>query len=198
MMPNIKKQHEKDLGKTLPNCNNKPIVCQETKLAGLVEEYLKIYKDYYNIQAKWWGDRRLDWRNALERAWISKDECGKIHSHQRRVGFDKLSYGLKLSIADDRQPHFQRFEQLYEWIESISNRVQGLGEMTTYDVAQRLGMWLELYPTVVYLQRGGSKGAAKLNIRGKTAPLDAFPQEIQLLGTSHAENFLCIYKDYLG
>jgi hypothetical protein len=74
----------------------------------------------------------------------------------------------------------------------------GEGIVKSNDVALRLGMWLNLEPAVVYLHRGSSKGAEKLNIKGKTVPLSAFPQEIQELGATHAENFLCIYKDRLG
>lgn len=62
-------------------------------------------------------------------------------------------------------------------------------------MAQRLGMWLNLAPDIVYLHGGTAEGAAVFKITGNTALLKAFPPEIQKLGAVHAENFLCIYKD---
>ncbi|WP_237766077.1 hypothetical protein [Arthrospira platensis] len=44
---------------------------------------------------------------------------------------------------------------------------------------------------------GTAEGAAVFNITGQTAFLSAFPPEIQKIGATHAENFLCIYKDNL-
>ncbi|NEP78287.1 MAG: hypothetical protein F6K39_08875 [Okeania sp. SIO3B3] len=71
-----------------------------------------------------------------------------------------------------------------------------MSTLIRFVVSQRLGMWLDLYPSIVYLHQGTSAGAEKFNVRGKTAPLDAFPPEIQQLGAAHAENFLCIYKEH--
>ena len=45
--------------------------------------------------------------------------------------------------------------------------------------------------------RGAAEGANKLGIEGETVSLNDFPQEIQKLGATHAENFLCIYKNRL-
>ncbi|MDY7006454.1 MAG: hypothetical protein SWX82_21675 [Cyanobacteriota bacterium] len=160
-----------------------------------MKDYLKYYDNYYTFQEQWWGDKNLNWEGALERAWMSRFPDGKMHSHQRRVS-SKLGVGLRVSLADGLQPPLETFEQLYDWVESVTNRVKGLGAMTTYDVAQRLGMWLKLYPTIIYLHQGTSAGAEKFNVRGKTATLDAFPPEIQQLGAAHAENFLCIYKQH--
>lgn len=180
-------------------CNNKPAISKETSLSHLVKDYLKKdYVNWYQSEAQWWGDQTLDWNAALERAWRSRFENGKMHSHQYRVA-SKLAEGLRISREDGVQPEqFETFEQLYGWVEFVTHRSKGLGVMTTYDIAQRLGMWLHLSPTVVYLHQGSARGAKKLNITGKTAPLSAFPPEIQQLGADHAENFLCIYKEHLG
>ena len=109
----------------------------------------------------------------------------------------ELSTGeWKDALADRKQPEdFTDFQSLYDWVRSVAGPVKGLGEMTEYDVARRLGVWLGLEPVVVYLHRGTAKGAKKFGVKGKTAPLYAFPQEIQALGAIHAENFLCIYED---
>lgn len=41
------------------------------------------------------------------------------------------------------------------------------------------------------------RGARKLGIQGHIVSLDDLPIEIKELGATHAENFLCIYKDCL-
>lgn len=88
-------------------------------------------------------------------------------------------------------------KSIYSWIKSVTDRVKGLGITTAYDVARRLGAWLNMQPTMVYLHAGAAEGANKLGIEGETISLNNFPREIQKLGATHAENFLCIYKNRL-
>lgn len=160
-----------------------------------VNEYLNEWGDSYNCEDKWWGDKKLDWQAALERAWNSRLCNNKMYGHQCRVAA-KLPKGLRVSLDDNIQPEsFNSFHALYCWVESVASRVKGIGPTTTYDVARRLGVWVELKPEIVYLHAGTAKGAKKLGVTGKVAPLNAFPLEIQELGATHAENFLCIYKD---
>ena len=120
-----------------------------------------------------------------------------MHGHQCRVAA-KLPEGLRVSLNDNIQPeNFNSFHDLYLWVESVASRVNGIGSTTTYDVARRLSVWRNLEPQMVYLHAGTAKGAKKLGVTGKVAPLNAFPLEIQELGATHAENFLCIYKDLI-
>ncbi|MGB5709562.1 MAG: hypothetical protein WBM44_01440 [Waterburya sp.] len=88
-------------------------------------------------------------------------------------------------------------KSIYSWIKSVTDRVKGLGVTTAYDVARRLGAWLSMQPTMVYLHAGAAEGAKKLGIEGEIVSLNDFSQEIQKLGATHAENFLCIYKNFL-
>ncbi len=181
--------------------SSKPPSSGEKTLLELVEEYLQDWGDCYSNEAQWWGDRTLDWKSAQKRAWESCWANGKMHSHQCQLGAEKLKEGLRIALADNVQSdRFETFEQLYEWVESVTNQVFRLGELVTYDVALRLGMWLNLEPAAVYLHGGSREGAKKFNVdvKEKTATLSTFPPEIQKLGATHAENFLCIYKDCLG
>jgi hypothetical protein len=160
-----------------------------------VNEYLDKWGDSYDCEDKWWGDKKLTWEAALERAWNSRLCNGKMHGHQRRVAH-KLSEGLRESLKPDiYHDNFNSFHDLYSWIELVASHVNGIGSTTTYDIARRLGVWIGLMPEVVYLHAGTAEGARKLGVIGKVAPLTAFPKEIQELGATHAENFLCIYKD---
>lgn len=161
----------------------------------LIDEYSHRWGDSYRLEDQWWGDKNLTWEEAIARAWESRLWHGKMHSHQCRVAH-KLQEGLKIALADKKQPEdFEDFKSVYDWLQSIVARVKGLGATTSYDVARRLGAWLRLEPIVVYLHAGTSAGARNFGVKGETASLSAFPKPIQLLGATHAENFLCIYKN---
>ncbi|MDY6902998.1 MAG: hypothetical protein SWZ49_33735 [Cyanobacteriota bacterium] len=183
--------------KPITSCNSKKNDSKNSTLADMVDEYLKEHGNSYDWEDKWWGDRNITWSEAIERAWRSLMENGKMHGHQRRVAH-KLKEGLEFSLSDNIQPDdFNNFESIYSWIKSVTDRVKGLGVTTAYDVARRLGAWLNMLPTMVYLHAGAAEGAKKLGIEGETVSLNDFPQEIQKLGAVHAENFLCIYKNRL-
>lgn len=186
--------------KPIASCNSKKNDSKNSTLATMVDEYLEEYKDKdcYQKEDKWWGDKTITWSEAVERAWRSLIEDGKMHCHQCNVGKQKLDEGLKICLSHNRQPDsFNDFHDIYCWIESITRSTYRLGSVTAYDVARRLGAWLGMQPKIVYLHAGAAEGAKKLGIEGETVFLNDFPQEIQKLGATHAENFLCIYKNRL-
>lgn len=185
------------INRTFQECNSKKHNLIDDQLQIQVNEYLNEWGDSYNCEDKWWGDKNLDWEAALERAWNSRVCNGKMHGHQCRVAA-KLPEGLRVSLDDNIQPEcFNSFHDLYCWVESVANRVKGIGPTTTYDVARRLGLGMGFKPEMVYLHAGTAKGAKKLGVTDKVVPLNAFSLEIQRLGATHAENFLCIYKDLI-
>ncbi|MGB5637142.1 MAG: hypothetical protein WBM86_30770 [Waterburya sp.] len=69
----------------------------------MVDEYLEEYGNSYDWEDKWWGDKNITWSEAIERAWRSRFENGKMHGHQRRVAH-KLEEGLEVSLSDNIQP----------------------------------------------------------------------------------------------
>jgi hypothetical protein len=179
------------------DCKSKKQSLHKSSLQCLVDEYLHSYGDSYEREDRWWCSTSA-WEDAIKRAWNSRLEDGKMHPHQRRVA-KKLPEGLQVALSDKKQPEdFKDFQRLYDWVKSVVSRVNGLGPTTAYDVARRLGAWLRLEPSVVYLHAGTAAGARKFSIEGEVAQLSAFPQEIQSLGATHAENFLCIYKAQLS
>jgi hypothetical protein len=179
------------------NCNSKKKDSKNSTLATMVDEYLEKYGNSYDWEDKWWGDKNITWSEAVKRAWRSRFENGRMHGHQRRVAH-KLEEGLKVSLSDNiPSSRFSDFHSIYQWVKSVTDRVSGLATTTAYDVARRLGAWLGMQPKIVYLHAGAAEGAKKLVIKGETVSLNDFPQEIQKLGATHAENFLCIYKNRL-
>jgi hypothetical protein len=180
------------------DCKSKKRTHGSKSLQLLIDEYLAHWGNSYEIEDEWWGDKTLTWEEALTRAWGSRFSDGKMHGHQRRVS-KNLLLGLKVALEDRKQPvNFHNFQTLHDWVKSVSCRVRGLGVTTSYDVARRLGAWLDLKPDRVYLHAGTANGANVFGIQGETAPLSMFPREIQALGATHTENFLCIYKERLS
>lgn len=185
----------RDLDEVLQGCKRNQEPAKNSSLQLLIDEYAARWGDSYEREDRWWGDKTLTWEEAMTRAWKSRFENGKMHGHQRRVA-NKLLEGLEVALADGiKSEHLKDFQSLYDWVKSVTNRVKGLGATTAYDVARRLGAWLKLKPSVVYLHAGTAAGARKFGVEGDVAPLSAFPQELQSLGSTHVENFLCIYKD---
>lgn len=179
------------------SCKGKNLIFYDYHLQSLTQEYMKIYGESYDVEDIWWGDKTLTWEQAVARAWKSRFEDRNMHPHQYRVS-NHLPEGLKLALDNQKQPEiFQDFDALHDWIQNICRDVWGLGATTAYDVARRLGAWLGLKPDLVYLHAGTAQGAKKFGINKKTAELSEFPPEIQALGATHAENFLCIYKDHI-
>ncbi|AFZ51463.1 hypothetical protein [Dactylococcopsis salina] len=176
------------------SCKSKKY-CDESKILNiLVDKYIHEFGNCYEIEDQWWGDKDLNWEQAIERAWKSRFANGKMHGHQCRVAHNSAN-GLEKTLVNKLQPkELNDFQTLYDWIKSVVGCINGLGRTTAYDVARRLGAWLGLKPSCVYLHAGAAMGAKKLGIRGEVVPLSVFPKEIQSLGTMHAENFLCIYK----
>lgn len=186
------------MNSVLQDCKRNKNPANDSSLQLLVDDYTTRWGDSYELEDRWWGDKTLTWEEAITRAWKSRFENGKMHGHQRRVA-NKLSEGLKVALAYGIKPkHLKDFQSLYDWVKSVVGRVKGLGATTAYDVARRLGAWLRLKPSIVYLHTGTAAGARKFGVEGEVAPLSAFPKEIQALGATHAENFLCIYKNQLS
>jgi len=181
----------------LQNCKGQKQPLDENSLQLLVDEYIHRWGDSYELEDQWWGDKTLTWEEAIARAWKSRLSHGRMHGHQCRVA-NRLADGLAVALADGIQPEsLKDFQSLHIWVKSVVGRVRGLGTTTAYDIARRLGAWLRLEPSKVYLHAGTAAGARKFGVEGEIAPLSAFPKELQSLGATHAENFLCIYKDRL-
>ncbi|MGD1900628.1 MAG: hypothetical protein ACFB9N_00095 [Geitlerinemataceae cyanobacterium] len=177
------------------SCKSKAHALGIDSLQLLVDEYLHHWGSSYQQEDAWWGDRTLNWEAALARAWNSRFSDGKMHAHQYRVGSKKLSEGLGIALDRQKLPDsFESFRDVYDWIEHITRDVYRIGDVTAYDVARRLGAWLGLAPSRVYLHGGTRIGAKILGVYDNPAPLSVFPHPLRALSATHIENFLCIYK----
>ncbi|HTV39471.1 MAG TPA: hypothetical protein VMF08_02775 [Candidatus Sulfotelmatobacter sp.] len=137
--------------------------------------------------------------DAISKAAMAELPSGKRFAHQRRIPRSVLAQAkarlLKLSYRNVRT-----FSQLYEMVRNSIGPIRGIGPLTVYDTAHRLGAYLKLSPEYVFLHAGTKKGAAILCLgRGKIhLPLTAFPSEFRRLRPEQVEDCLCIYKRELA
>lgn len=118
---------------------------------------------------------------------------GKRHPHQRRIPGAVLEvFERQLQESLDRIATADSFPALFDIV--FSQAGSGIGELTVYDVAHRIGTYLGLEPDKVYLHAGTAEGAEALGVRGKTSPLNAFPPAFRTLTPAQAEDRLCNYK----
>lgn len=157
----------------------------------------------YTAQAKGVGE-------AITRACLSRDANGRMHNHQSRVSHaakDALAHELTgrslwlLKIKRGRYSgaYLGGFHELWCAIRRMG--VYGIGPVTEYDVAVRLGAWLGVEPEAVYLHAGVLAGMTELlgpeAVYGREwlAPED-LPAGLRGLKMDEVEDIMCTYRGY--
>jgi hypothetical protein len=165
-------------------------------LEALVDSYLANEALDAVEEARFFGDRRISFVGAVERAACSVIDEG-LHPHQHRLGYARMrdcasvlrGHAATLAAAPD-------FAALHGALERILRPIGGYGALAIYDIAERIGWYRGLEPEHVYLHSGTREGALVLDpsFRGDTVGVSDLPPEIRRLTPAQAENFLCIYK----
>jgi hypothetical protein len=75
--------------------------------------------------------------------------------------------------------------------------VKGIGALTVYDIAHRIGAYFKKAPERVYLHAGVRTGAQVFGIGGDSFDPNLLPKPFSRLAASEIEDCLCIYKDEL-
>lgn len=161
-------------------------------------------------------------RVAVERACASRSEDGKMHNHQSRVHESArnefcllilewkrdimriLNAGMHKEYADYKDP----FDALHDLLDRI--KPPGIGPVTVYDVATRIGAYLGVEPTSLYIHAGVRIGLNYLSwatidpLATKSfRRIDRIPAtvlhtlwpEFSELPPDEVEDFLCTYRD---
>ena len=95
---------------------------------------------------------------------------------------------------------FADFEQLYDFVASVISGIAGIGSLTVYDTAKRIGHLFNepIYPKqYVYLSEGAMDGATVLlgtNILNFREPASLFEPFFGDLPSIFVEDVLCIFK----
>jgi len=141
---------------------------------------------------------------AIDRSVMSTKPDGKRHNHQSRVKMGVLmQLGVRLKREGGVIRGFNLFDDLLTLVTAVAPK--GIGPVTAYDVAQRVGEYLNVYPERVYLHAGVRVGAVALlgrevvGMRGGGFLLrEDFPPELHTLTCNEIEDLVCIYSHMLG
>jgi len=89
------------------------------------------------------------------------------------------------------------FDDLHERVESAIGRIKGIGPLTIYDIAHRLGVYLGVRPKDVYLHCGTREGAKALGLdyTAEKLAVSDLPAPLHALQPDQIEDCLCIFKD---
>lgn len=155
-----------------------------------------------------------DYRTAADRACRSRRPNGKMHNHQSRVQLltllhfrdrlikhrDQIQSGVRLPHGGDTDP----FDWMHDYMKH-QLAPPGIGPVTNYDVATRLGAYLSIEPTSLYLHAGVREGWVALCdalgwetvVPPGTArvPREDFPRALIGMPADEVEDFLCTYRD---
>ena len=141
--------------------------------------------------------------NFEEAVWIaveSRRRNGKMHSHQTKVlKSSRREFGY-LIIDHYSYPDWPKtFEQFHDTLREI--RPVGIGPLTVYDVATRVGSYLRIEPKSLFLHTGARLGwDAMWGERRSAGVYDGrvsrnfWPPALLQLSADMAEDFLCAYR----
>jgi hypothetical protein len=122
----------------------------------------------------------------------------KRHPHQYRIPQSVLqAVERRLQKAFDQLACAADFEALHDNIYREIEAVPGIGALTIYDIAHRIGAFLGKAPKLVYLHRGTRVGARRLGFAGKVLDPRSLPSAFLRLTPAEIEDCLCIYKTRL-
>lgn len=139
--------------------------------------------------------REKDILKVIEMAGLSRDKNNRKHPHQHRLTNKVLhQFADRLLGNADKIIASKNFSDLHTIVSDLSLR--GIGTLTLYDTAHRIGLRLKIHPDKVYMHRGTRTGAEKILKRKIKEPyLDksAFKDFVHLR-CDEIEDILCIYK----
>ena len=101
-------------------------------------------------------------QDAIREAALSRLPGGKRHSHQRRIPLHVLQAAeRRLQAIAGQVQTAKSFAELHRLIERHIKPIRGIGDLAVYDIAHRIGMYLQHAPEAVYLHAGTREGARR-------------------------------------
>jgi hypothetical protein len=163
----------------------------------IVSDYIREYRDDARAEMRFF-EIQCSPSAAIRKAALCELPSRKRHPHQRRIPKTVLeqaevrlqAIGRKLANAGD-------FAALHGLVEGEIGSIKGIGALTAYDIAHRIGAHFGKAPRLVYLHAGTRTGARVFNISGDSFDPRILPKAFSRLAPSEIEDCLCIYKDEL-
>ncbi|HET6842343.1 MAG TPA: hypothetical protein VFK06_11770 [Candidatus Angelobacter sp.] len=163
----------------------------------IVADYIREYREAARTEMRLFEIQRSP-SVAIRKAALCELPSGKRHPHQWRIPKAILEQAearlqairRKLAKADD-------FAALHGLVEGEIGSIKGIGALTVYDIAHRVGAHFGKAPMLVYLHAGTRMGARVFNISGDSFDPRILPNAFSRMTPSEIEDCLCIYKDEL-
>ena len=165
-------------------------------LQRIVDDYICNRQRSAEKELRWFAIQP-DLLKTIEIAAMAKSPSGKRLSHQRRIPQSVLEESYRRLLSSQFMlKSCGSFEELHEVTARSIQSIHGIGELTVYDTALRIGAFLRLEPSKVFLHAGTRIGAhyLGLNISGKILEVSDLPPEFRILKPREIEDVLCIYK----
>lgn len=165
------------------------------KVTQIINDYLNVHEFKLTCWLNFY--KKLTLNEAISYAALSRNGENFKHPHQQRISNKVLKkFANKLLNKEEEIRKAQNFEKLFDIIQS--NLCKGIGPLTVYDTALRIGANLKKYPKYIYVQAGSKNGAQKLlnkRINKRYISKKELPKNFEKLNEFQIENLLCIYKD---
>lgn len=168
----------------------------DSQLKKVIEDYKQLKKEHPDLHIKYCLQQN-SLKAAIKIAAQSVNHFDKIHSHQHRVGRNKLNaFADELVSHDLELKEAKNFDEVHEIISKIN--MPGIGALTRYDAALRIGAKKEAFPDKIYLHAGTRVGAEKLlgTLKGREFIYkNELPDALKNsdLNSSELEDILCCY-----
>ena len=163
----------------------------------IVSDYIREYRDDASAEMRFFEIQRSP-SAAIRKAAQCDLPSGKRHPHQRRIPKALLEQAeTRLQAIGRKFAKAADFSAVHRLVEDEIGSIKGVGALTVYDIAHRIGAHFGKAPQVVYLHAGTRKGARVLNIRGDSFDPRILPRAFLRLAPAEIEDCLCIYKDDL-
>jgi len=183
---------------------NTKLVMQRKSVADVekrLSNIIKVYKKYKDGNPDSWiefAKSQINLKGAIRVSSLSINQDNRRNPHQYRLEQKTLDATCdELLLIERKLKVAKTFDELYKLIMSID--VFGLGPLTRYDIATRIGAYLKLYPDRIYLHAGTRTGAKKLlgKVEGEFILKGDLPKPFRVhdLQCSEIEDILCIFKD---
>lgn len=169
-------------------------------LRDIVADYIRRYRKGAEQENRWFAIQPT-FEQAVSLAALAVSPSSKRLSHQRRIPQAVLAESRRCLVAAlPELSNAHSFEALLEMVAASIGPIRGIGELTIYDTALRIGANLRLEPTVVFLHAGTRTGARRLglSVSRKFIPVMEFPRALHKLKPREIEDVLCIYKHTFG
>lgn len=167
-------------------------------LSEIVADYIREHRDNAQAEMRFFEIQRSA-TQAIQKAALCVLPSGKRHPHQRRIPRALLELvEARLQEVQGQLKRAATFDDLHRAIAEQIGSIKGIGTLTVYDIAHRIGAYFGKRPNLVYLHAGTRKGAKVFGITGASFEPDVLPREFRRLQSYEIEDCLCIYKDMLG